>query len=385
MVPFLIVYVFNWIMFFLIFVSLLRKKAKKSELKAGREIKKQGKKQFKQQFIIALTLSLLFGLGWGVGLVATSSIPVQAISLSLQIIFIFLTSFQGLLIFVMHCIRSKVARDEWRRWVYVISCHKITIKPKKKRGHRGGISTTSGADTYHRNITGSQSISTNSDTLREFKKRKGNSTSSNEYTSLPSPRKGSLISTASNEYTSLPSPLSPSPSSILTPSEKTDLSSEYKPRFNFEDKVHLPPIDEEGGVIVNPFATDLFSGSDNEIDHDVTELVLLNPATEDFDIVKVKSIAREMDATSQKGDDGFNILWLAPEVTPAPLPPNETSSAEATREVELELSVRSPPSLSAPPLLDDGSELWVNKAESDMNEGGSDLSDGADLMIEDIV
>ena len=127
MVPFLIVYIFNWLLFILIFVSLLRKKAltRDSTGSSSSAIK------LKQNFIIALILSLLFGLGWGVGLVATTSIPVPAISYTLQTIFVFFTSFQGLLIFIMHCVRSAEARSQWKLMIHILSINKISLDSKK--------------------------------------------------------------------------------------------------------------------------------------------------------------------------------------------------------------------------------------------------------------
>ena len=79
---------------------------------------REQKMSFKQQFLIALTLSLLFGLGWGVGLVATQNIYITQIRDTYATLFIFLTAFQGLWIFLMHCVKSKEVRREWKRWAY---------------------------------------------------------------------------------------------------------------------------------------------------------------------------------------------------------------------------------------------------------------------------
>lgn len=89
--------------------------------------------KLKQQFVIALTLSLLFGLGWGVGLLATTSIPVVAVSYTLQAIFILLTGFQGLIIFIMNCVRSPDARYEWKRWVSIITCRRAEFERKQRK------------------------------------------------------------------------------------------------------------------------------------------------------------------------------------------------------------------------------------------------------------
>lgn len=66
-----------------------------------------------------MALSVLFGLSWGVGLFATRG-PYKGDQIYIRdtfaAIFVILTSFHGLLVFVMHCIRSERARDEWKRW-----------------------------------------------------------------------------------------------------------------------------------------------------------------------------------------------------------------------------------------------------------------------------
>lgn len=112
--PFILIYIFNWTVFVIILVNLLYK-AKRSNVSDMKDQKK--KMQFKQQFIIAITLSILFGLGWGIGLPATQNlqktIVVRDIFASL---FVLLTSFQGLFIFFMHCIRSPDIRQQWVQW-----------------------------------------------------------------------------------------------------------------------------------------------------------------------------------------------------------------------------------------------------------------------------
>lgn len=112
----------NWIIFIIIFVSLLRKRHNINTVD-----KKDMKTRLRQQFIVALTLSLLFGLGWGMGFATTSSITSVPLSATLQAIFILLTGFQGLLIFIMHCVRCEEARDVWKEWLYIITCHKVEV------------------------------------------------------------------------------------------------------------------------------------------------------------------------------------------------------------------------------------------------------------------
>ena len=124
MAPFGLIYILNWVLFVCIFISLLRKKNVSNQQSLPAKLR--------QQFIIALMLSLLFGLGWGVGMVATTSIPVVGVSLTLQAVFILLTSFQGLLIFVMNCVRLADARKEWKRWISIATCRRVTFEQHKK-------------------------------------------------------------------------------------------------------------------------------------------------------------------------------------------------------------------------------------------------------------
>ena len=73
----------------------------------------------KQQFMIALTLSLLFGLGWGIGLLATRELyTVKAIGDVFASLFIILTAFQGIFIFLMFCVKSNEVRRECKSFAY---------------------------------------------------------------------------------------------------------------------------------------------------------------------------------------------------------------------------------------------------------------------------
>ena len=116
-VPFLIIYIFNWVIFFIIIVTLLRKSCK-YDLKDVK--KKQENISFvRQQLIIVTTLSVLFGLGWGIGLFATQDIHNNKIVRDLfAALFVIVTAFHGLFIFIMHCLRSKDVRSVWKHWFY---------------------------------------------------------------------------------------------------------------------------------------------------------------------------------------------------------------------------------------------------------------------------
>lgn len=141
--PFVIIYIFNWIVFIIIFSSLLRKSCNK-KLREAKEFDKKGsekKSQLKQQFLIAITLSILFGLGWGVGLPATQSFHDTAvISDIFSAFFVLFTSFQGLFIFIMHCLRSPEIRKVWAGWFKLATGKEVnefttsvTTKPSKRK------------------------------------------------------------------------------------------------------------------------------------------------------------------------------------------------------------------------------------------------------------
>ena len=59
---------------------------------------------------------MLFGLGWGIGLFATQDIHTnKTVQDILAALFVVFTTFHGLVIFIMHCLRSKEVRNTWKR------------------------------------------------------------------------------------------------------------------------------------------------------------------------------------------------------------------------------------------------------------------------------
>lgn len=106
-------------MFTMIMAQLLRKKCRR---KFAESYSDDTGMSFKQQLLIAITLSILFGLGWGFGLFVSATIFSSATIRNIfSVIFILLTSFQGLFIFIMHCLRSAEVRKEWQRWIFRIT------------------------------------------------------------------------------------------------------------------------------------------------------------------------------------------------------------------------------------------------------------------------
>ena len=119
--PILLIYLLNWIIFVILMGFLLHRYCKTKAVLT----KKSQNKQLRQQLRNAIALSLLFGLGWGFGLPATDEIDNVAVRTSFQILFIVLTAFQGLYVFILQCLTGRNAAEawkEWKRWYYRITC-----------------------------------------------------------------------------------------------------------------------------------------------------------------------------------------------------------------------------------------------------------------------
>lgn len=149
-VPFGLIYVFNWVMFAIIMVTLCMH-AHKAAATKDTNIKSMVAKHL----IVAVILSLLFGLGWAFGLIGTSSLP-EAVHIPAQYIFSIFVGIQGLLIFLLHAVRSPKARDEWRKWWYIATCRRSAYYLKRrvsytvtnKTSSRRGLGTLEGSSTY---------------------------------------------------------------------------------------------------------------------------------------------------------------------------------------------------------------------------------------------
>lgn len=108
--PFILIYIFNFIVFTIIIISLL-KRGQSSATKLPGHI------YVKQQLGVAISLSVLFGISWGIGLFASRGIYSENERIARDIIaaiFIILTAFHGLILFLMHCVRPAKVREEVR-------------------------------------------------------------------------------------------------------------------------------------------------------------------------------------------------------------------------------------------------------------------------------
>ncbi len=128
LVPFLTLYVFDWIMFIIILVSITKQRHQGSELtlkrmktqKSNTTKRTHSNSVHKKNFIVALSLAVMFGLGWGFGLLATSYLA-EGLTIALQVIFSIFVGAQGFLLFLLHGIRNPDARKLWNKWWTTVS------------------------------------------------------------------------------------------------------------------------------------------------------------------------------------------------------------------------------------------------------------------------
>ena len=113
----MVIYVFNWVIFFLIMRSIL---------KLNKQSVNLNKQEGKKKVLIAIGLATVLGLGWGFGLLATSS-NLRGLTLAFQIIFSIFVGCQGLLLFVLHGLRSAEARKEWKMWFTTVSNKSVQL------------------------------------------------------------------------------------------------------------------------------------------------------------------------------------------------------------------------------------------------------------------
>ena len=121
-VPFLIIYLFNWGVFILTITTLIREGYRKKSFHGG--VDPSTSRFVRQQLISAITLSTLLGIGWGIGLFATGDIynnSDDTIRHVIDAIFVCVTAFHGFFVLIMHCLRSKDVRKIWKRWFYGVT------------------------------------------------------------------------------------------------------------------------------------------------------------------------------------------------------------------------------------------------------------------------
>ena len=119
----------NWIIFILIFASLLCRSNVRKEMGGKGRLRK-----LKENFIIALGLSLLFGMSWAVGLLASSDLP-GAVRYPAEWVFTLATAFLGVYLFIFYVPRPLEGRQFWKRW--------LLCRSKTPVSHVASTNTTS--------------------------------------------------------------------------------------------------------------------------------------------------------------------------------------------------------------------------------------------------
>ena len=81
-----------------------------------KEISKAGNSRLKENFWVTVGLTILFGISWAFGMLATAGLP-DYIRIPFDIIFTVLASIQGVLVFLLYCIKSPECRELWKNWM----------------------------------------------------------------------------------------------------------------------------------------------------------------------------------------------------------------------------------------------------------------------------
>ena len=82
---------------------------------ADSAVNTSNRKKLKTYFTLIVVLSFFFGLGWGFGLAATTS-DVRELTFIFQLLFCIFVGSQGILVFILHCVRPQHMRKKWNTW-----------------------------------------------------------------------------------------------------------------------------------------------------------------------------------------------------------------------------------------------------------------------------
>ena len=99
--------------------------------------------EIRKIFFIAIVLSVNFGLGWSFGLLGTAEFP-RPVYLTFVYLFSIFVGMQGVLIFILHCARTRAAREIWTRWILVICMCK---RPEEAKFITRQMATNTGGGT----------------------------------------------------------------------------------------------------------------------------------------------------------------------------------------------------------------------------------------------
>ena len=158
--PFGIIFLFNLTVFVIIMISINRRRHNKQKLDL---------KQLRRNSIIAIVLVVTFAVTWIIGFLASLPGVLGRIGV---IVFTILVSFHGVLLFILHTLRSQEVRQMFRKWIYIMTCRKDVSRKKPD-------TTSSGPKSSHRSSrpTGG-TLSSNTGTLEQPNYRRTSNTSS---------------------------------------------------------------------------------------------------------------------------------------------------------------------------------------------------------------
>ena len=126
--PFIAIYLFNWVIYVIIIGSLLRRNFKDFNAKTDKELI-----FVRNQVVIAIVLSFFFGLEWGIGLFATQDIYTnKRIRDTVTAVFVIFSTFHGLFILILRCLRSKDVRSLWKKWFLNVAGKHINLSSSRK-------------------------------------------------------------------------------------------------------------------------------------------------------------------------------------------------------------------------------------------------------------
>ena len=87
--------------------------------------KKANYRKLKENLWVAMGLSVLFGLSWGIGFLASTGLH-SVIQIIFEWAFTIMTAFQGLIIFILYCLRAAEVRKVWKRILCWVHDHTLT-------------------------------------------------------------------------------------------------------------------------------------------------------------------------------------------------------------------------------------------------------------------
>jgi hypothetical protein len=157
--PFGVIYSFNTIMFIIIVVAVLRQKNKNANHKVSKL------KRIIRNATITFVLAIMFGVGWIFGILGSDFGQGRVVSLLFQFLFIIFVGFQGFLIFVLYPVRSKKARDEWRKAFYYVTCRQKQYKAAVRSRHSKGQNNEPSSGPSGGNPTSSTAVSSTGGTI----------------------------------------------------------------------------------------------------------------------------------------------------------------------------------------------------------------------------